>query len=222
MRRIHRRLDNYRQCCGFYIKFFVSLLPYTRAEKSYILDDLHVFMYYMLKFAHNKFAYLSECLDKKECPKKLLKAVEVDYWNLFISSEKYLVLRTETSKGKKLVGDLFMRFRTQELQPYLERIGRGSQEMVTIYNDDISKDCTASFTGKLLEATFILQKISQTKKDKLSDEMNGILSDLGFGQLIEENMEHYELEIDLETYNKNKEAKKTSPNLRTYLRPRSW
>ena len=221
--RIFRKLDNYRQCCGFFLKFAGSLKPYMTADKGFILDDLHVFTYYLLKFGHNKFSFLYQCLETRECPKKLLKHVETEYWKDFIESDKFDKLRSDTKLGRDLTEKIFMQFRVVELGPYLHRAGRNPKEFDTIYNDNIHADCTAGFTGKLLEAIYVLQKMSQTKKDAMGYEISKILMDLEFGRLVEDYMDNYEIEIDVDKYKMERDKSSNSTlNMKSFIKQRTW
>lgn len=222
--RINKKLDNYRKCCGFFLNFSVTLLPYMKKEKDFILDDLHVFRYYLLKFAHNKFSFLIYHFDRKECPRKLFKPVEADYWSQFVKSENFEKLKKQTETGRNLVEKLFSDFRTKELPMYLDRAGRNRGEIDTIYNKNIESDCTASFTGKLAEATYVLNKMSQTKKDIISEELSKILLDLELSKLIEEYMDNFEAEIDLESFKQDRDGttRNNNINIKKYVKVRTW
>ena len=222
--RIYTKLENYRQACGFFLKFAVSMYSNIKADRDYVLDDLHVFLYYLMKFSHNKFSFLMECLNKQECPKKLLKPVEADYWSQFLKSDKnnYSQLKNDTATGRSIIEKLFTEFRGRQLKSYLERSGRSVQELDTIYNARLDIDCTASFKGKLIEAMYILQKISQTKKDNIPEEISKILLDLEFGQFVGENMDDYKSLIEFDAYKKDRDSRAPHQNVNKYLKVRSW
>jgi len=222
--RIFKKLDNYRKCCYEIIQFFGNIRNFMKSDKGFVLDDLHVLGYYLLKWTYNKFNFLLTHFEKQECPHKLFKPVEADYWQKFVKSNKFGALMAEYQKGLNLTEKIFAQFRSNELPKYLDRAGRNRQELDTIYTNNLDSDCTASFTGKLLEASYLLQKLSQTKKEAIYEEFSKILLDLEFVQLIEEYIDHYEVEIDLESYKHDRENKlrDSNTNIRKYLKVRSW
>jgi len=223
--RIFKKLDNYRKCCRDFmiLMFFSNVRNFMKSDKGYLLDDLHVLAYYLLKWTYNKINTLIKFLKKQECPQKLLKPVETDYWHKFVKSNKFGPLVEEFQKGLNFVERIFMEFRNKELPKYLERAGRSIQELDTIYTDNLDTDCTASFTGKLLEASYLLQKLSQNKKDVIYEDFNKILLDLEFVQLVEGYIDHYEVEIDLDSYKVDRDNKiDPNVNIKKYLKVRSW
>ena len=217
---IFTKLDNYRKCCAFLLFIMGSIRPYMTADKGFLLDDLHAFIYYLLKFGYNKFSFLYKFLENKECPEKLLKHVETAYWNNFLESEQFVSLKLDTKKGMDMIEKIFMKFRVVELGPYLHRAGRDPKEFDTIYNDNVQADCTARFTGKLLEAIYVLQKMSQTKKDTMGYELSKIWMDLEFGQLMVDSMDNYEVEVDIEGYKYKRD--RMSGNIKDFIHQRKW
>ena len=222
--RIYSRLENYRLGCGFFLNFAGSLLIRMKAKENVIPDNIHVFIYYMLKFAYNKFAFLLQCLEKDECPRKLFKPVECEYWQQFVKSdpEKYDQFKDKIRTGANKTKDLFLRFRMKNLKAYLEMSGRSVQELDTIYNAKLDTGCEATFKGKLLQVNSAVQKISQDSKSRLSNEMVEILMDLEFSRLIEENMDDFRLIIDFESYNRDKRMDVHLQNMKKFLKARTW
>jgi len=82
--RIHKKLQNYRQCCIFFFKFFPNYGQLLAQNQP--LEDLNIFVYYCLKLSYYKFSYLEYMLKKKQCPAKFLFSYDTDYWGDYINS----------------------------------------------------------------------------------------------------------------------------------------
>lgn len=185
VQRIVKKLDNFRQSCKFFMTLLTNWSSYMKPSSpdDFILDEFHPLSHYCLKYAAFNFGFLLDILSSRECPKQMIATYDHDYWDNFLDTPEYVDLAKKTEDLKNQATKILTTFTEQNLAGYLTRKQKKLSDMKSVYNTDLTLDCSASLQGKLHEASLIIQKISSSKK-KYFDELQKISVDLEFAKKI--------------------------------------
>jgi len=203
--RLYKKIDNYRKSSAFFFKLAAEFQKQMQSDT--FRDDLyrfHPLVYYCLKFSAYKLLSICEYLESKQCPSKILFSYDTEYWNEFLSTSYYEELLKNTRQGQDLSHKLFKEFRQKKMPSFLQAQERSLDELKTLYNDDITADCSASLEGKLMEAISTLNKILNKREDR---DLKKLANDVEFAKYIKEGMDDSKILFSFEQYYEDKEKK---------------